>query len=130
MGLVSRETTGAVWVICLCADWCHLCRDYRDVMNTMARHFSAFKFAWLDIEDNAALVDDLDIETFPTLVVADAAGLLFFGALTPQAPVLKRLLESLAAYAGKRQAHTAATQALLQALPAQPQLHLSSPENP
>ncbi|MBI2726755.1 MAG: thioredoxin [Polaromonas sp.] len=122
-----------VWVICLCADWCHLCRDYREVIDTVARGltgFRGFQFAWLDIEDHAGMVGEMDIETFPTLLVADAAGMLFFGALTPQASILRRLLESLAGAAPKRQPHTAATQSLVQALPAQPQLHLRSPENP
>ncbi|MES1980298.1 MAG: thioredoxin family protein [Pseudomonadota bacterium] len=131
--LFPDEFPDTVWVICLCADWCHLCRDYREVIDAAAHGlagFRGFQFAWLDIEDHAALVGDMDIETFPTLLVADAAGILFFGALTPQASILRRLLESLAGAASRRQPHTAATRSLVQALPTHPALHLRPPENP
>ncbi len=113
-----------VWVACLCADWCGLCRDYRVVLEGIAESFTALRFAWLDIEDHAELVGDMDIETFPTLLVADEAGILFFGPLTPQAQTLKRLLQSLEDPSAKRQMHTAASQSLFQALPAHPQLHI------
>ena len=84
-----------VWVVCLCAEWCGLCRDYEAVFAQMAKRFPAFRFVWLDIEDQAELVGDMDVETFPTLLMADAQGSRFFGPLTPQAHTLSRLLESL-----------------------------------
>ena len=56
-----------VWVVCLCAEWCGLCRDYEAVFAQMAQRFPAFRFVWLDIEDQAELVGDMDVETFPTL---------------------------------------------------------------
>lgn len=85
----------SAWVICLCADWCGLCRDYQAVFEQMAKRFPAFRFVWLDIEDQADLVGDLDVETFPTVLMADAQGIRFFGPLTPQAQTLSRLLDSL-----------------------------------
>ena len=85
----------SAWVICLCADWCGLCRDYQAVFEQMAKRFPAFRFVWLDIEDQAELVGDLDVETFPTVLMADAQGARFFGPLTPQAQTLSRLLDSL-----------------------------------
>ena len=53
----------------------------------------------LDIEDEADIAGDYDVETFPTLLLADAAGVRFLGPLLPQAPVLARLLASLQAAA-------------------------------
>jgi thioredoxin 1 len=85
-----------VWVICLCADWCGLCRDYQVVFAQMAKRYPAHKFAWLDIEDQADLVGDIEVATFPTLLLVDAQGTRFFGPLTPQASTLARLLDSLA----------------------------------
>lgn len=84
-----------IWVICLCAEWCGLCRDYEAVFAQMAQRFPAFRFVWLDIEDQAELVGDMDVETFPTLLMVDRQGSRFFGPLTPQAHTLSRLLESL-----------------------------------
>jgi thioredoxin 1 len=108
------------WVICLCADWCGLCRDYNLVFTQMAARYPASRFAWLDIEDQADLVGDIEVETFPTLLVADAGGTRFLGPLTPQAPTLSRLLDSLA-QPGRATPHLPSTRALLQALQAAPQ---------
>lgn len=85
------------WVVCLCADWCGTCRDYRPVFDQVAAAHPGMPFLWLDIEDQAALVGDLDIETFPTLLIADGAALRFAGPLLPHAGTLARLLDSLEA---------------------------------
>lgn len=113
------------WVICLCADWCGLCRDYRTVLASIAERHPELRFVWLDIEDQSDLVGDLDIETFPTLLVADGQGVQFLGPLTPHAETLARLLVSLQAPGAQRQAHGPVTQQLLQALPARPEFWLA-----
>ncbi|MDB5884083.1 MAG: hypothetical protein JWR74_254 [Polaromonas sp.] len=81
-------------VVCLCAEWCGLCRDYETLFAQMAARYPAMRFAWLDIETHADLVGDLEVETFPTVLMADARGMHFFGALTPQPGTLLRLLDS------------------------------------
>ena len=120
----APEASSAVsdsWVICLCADWCGLCRDYQMVFALMAKRYPAFKFVWLDIEDQSELVGDLEVETFPTLLLADAQGSRFFGPLTPQADTLARLLDSLARSSLQVTPHAAAAQQLLQRLQTAPQ---------
>ncbi len=87
----------------------------------MAARYPACRFAWLDIEDQADLVGDVEVETFPTLLLADAAGTRFFGALTPQAQTLSRLLDSLARSSLQAAPHLPAVQRLLQALRAAPE---------
>ena len=109
------------WVICLCADWCGLCRDYAEVFAQMAARYPGSRFAWLDIEDEAELVGDIDVETFPTLLVADAGGTRFLGPLMPQAQTLARLLDSLAQPSQLATPHSLSTQALLRGLAAAPQ---------
>jgi thiol-disulfide isomerase/thioredoxin len=84
------------WVICLCADWCGLCRDYQQVFAQAQARYPLSRFVWLDIEDQADWVGDIDVETFPTLLIADAQGPRFFGPVTPQLQTLSRLLDSLA----------------------------------
>ena len=113
------------WVICLCADWCGLCRDYQDMFANMAARYPAFKFAWLDIEDQADLVGDMDVETFPTLLLADAEGTRFFGPLTPQPHTLLRLLDSLESSSLQAAPHLPVTQQLLRALQAAPEHWIS-----
>ncbi|MEP6772736.1 MAG: thioredoxin family protein [Polaromonas sp.] len=110
----------ARWVVCLCADWCGLCRDYESVFSDMARRYPDHRFVWLDIEDRADLVGDIEVETFPTLLVADAGGTKFFGPLAPHAQTLSRLLDSLTDPAAEAMPHSPLIHALLQALEAAP----------
>ena len=92
-------------VVCLCAAWCRTCEQYAETLQAVLADFSARGLAaapprWIDIEDEAELLDDLDVQTFPTLLVHDGARLLFAGALTPQPQALQRLLQGLAGRAG------------------------------
>lgn len=116
----SPPDIGTRWVVCLCADWCGLCRDYSELFTEMAARYPGSRFAWLDIEDHAELVGDIEVETFPTLLVADAGGTRFLGPLTPHAQTLARLLDSLA-QESRATPHLPSTQALLQALQSAPQ---------
>ncbi|MGJ7507743.1 thioredoxin family protein [Variovorax sp. GT1P44] len=86
---------GPPWVVCLCAEWCGACREYRPLFEQVARAHPAFRFAWVDVEDHADIADDFDVETFPTMLVADAAGTRFLGPLLPHAETLSRLLGAL-----------------------------------
>lgn len=98
------SAVGPWWVVCLCAQWCGTCRDYRAVFEQLAGVHPAVRFVWIDIEDEAEVAGDLDVETFPTLLIADGQAARFLGPLLPQAPVLSRLIESLQAGSGAPQA--------------------------
>ena len=119
------DGTTPAWVVCLCADWCVLCRDYRIALKAVAARHSQWRFAWVDIEDHAALVGDLDIETFPTLLIADRAGVRFLGPLAPQADNLARLLTSDLKVQATSAADAVLIEGLLQCLPSMPELWLA-----
>lgn len=53
------------------------------------------RFIWLDIEDEAALVGDIDVENFPTLAVFRGDLPVFFGGCLPQQAVIARLIAAL-----------------------------------
>jgi thiol-disulfide isomerase/thioredoxin len=81
-------------VACLCAEWCGTCREYRAVFDAAeARHAEDARFGWVDVEDEPDVPGALDIETFPTLLIARGDVVLFYGPLTPQAGVLARTIE-------------------------------------
>jgi thioredoxin 1 len=85
-------------VVCLCAGWCGVCRDYRATFDTAATEFgnsvsARAVFSWFDIEDDAALLDEVDVENFPTLLIARGQRTLFFGTITPQPATLARLVQ-------------------------------------
>ncbi|KQB58529.1 MULTISPECIES: thioredoxin family protein [Acidovorax] len=96
----AAAAPGGWWAVCLCAAWCGTCGIYRPLFNELARAHPEVRFEWVDIEDESDLAGDLDVETFPTLLIADGQRALFLGPLLPQAPVLARLLASLQAAPG------------------------------
>jgi hypothetical protein len=49
---------------------------------------------WVDVEDQAALVDGVDVDNFPTVLIASGEGPRFFGPLTPQPDILARLVQA------------------------------------
>ena len=89
-GLKSRWT-----VICLCAEWCGSCRDYRREFVARAALASDAAHAWVDIEDESDWLGDIEIETFPTLLVLRDEQPLFFGPVLPHIALIERTLKSL-----------------------------------
>jgi hypothetical protein len=88
----------ALHVACLCAAWCRTCDAYAAVfesaMTTLRLQAPSLQAHWIDIEDEAEWLGDLDIETFPTLVVVAGGQLRFAGPLTPQPETLQRVLRA------------------------------------
>jgi hypothetical protein len=83
-------------VTCLCALWCDSCVAYREGFFALATHFPQARFRWLDIEEDAEALGDLEVENFPTILVERDGARLFYGPLPPQHEHLRRLLEALA----------------------------------
>jgi thiol-disulfide isomerase/thioredoxin len=81
-------------VACLCAQWCGTCRDYRALFEPLQAEFAAAQFVWVDIEDQADLVDPVEVDNFPTLLVVADGRARFFGTLTPHIDTLRRILQT------------------------------------
>lgn len=82
-------------VACLCAQWCGVCRDYEPLFDAVSRAFEGrAEFAMIDIEEDEEVLGDLDVETFPTLLIARGEQVMFFGSVTPQEGSLRRLVQS------------------------------------
>jgi thioredoxin-like negative regulator of GroEL len=92
---MAEAASSSWWVIALCAEWCNVCRDWRATFNEVAASRPDLKFAWVDIEDEADAMGDVDVETFPTVLVSRNAEPLFLGPVQPSAAQLSRLLASL-----------------------------------
>ena len=82
-------------VVCLCAAWCDTCEEFRATFSRLERAHPGARFCWIDIEDDAALVGDVDIENFPTLAVFRDGKPLFYGVTLPQEGVVARTLSSV-----------------------------------
>lgn len=52
------------------------------------------RWHWIDIEDDAELLGEVDVETFPTLIVVAPDAVRFAGPLLPHADTLRRVLRA------------------------------------
>ena len=102
------------WAICLCAEWCRVCGEYRVLFDALAQVLPQTRFVWVDVEDEDEVAGDLDVETFPTLLIADGTHARFLGPLLPQGPVLARLLASLQTEPSSAQAVSPLAQAVFE----------------
>lgn len=98
-----------LWVACLCADWCGSCRDYQERFEQVGRGFPGAQFVWVDIEDQADLVDPIEVDNFPTVLVVVDDAVHFFGSITPQMETLQRLVRAQLDAAPAVPAHPAVT---------------------
>jgi len=90
----------SILVVCLCAEWCGVCRDFRSRFEQVQARFPQAQFLWIDVEDEADLLHPLDVEDFPTLLLAVGDAPRFFGPVTPQLEMLERLIRAQTGSAG------------------------------
>ncbi len=83
------------WIVaCLCAGWCDVCKQYRAGFEALAAEFPDVQFTWIDIEDQADLVGDLDVENFPTILMQRGNIVAFYGTMLPEPRQVARLLSA------------------------------------
>lgn len=91
---LSTSALPSLLVACLCAQWCRTCDDYRPLFEQLQKEFAHARFQWIDIEDEADLVDPIEVENFPTILIAAAGKAGFFGTVTPHIDTLRRLIQA------------------------------------
>jgi thioredoxin 1 len=90
---IAQALAGPDWVVaCLCAAWCGTCGSYRALFEQMAARHPDMHFVWIDIEDQADVVGDLDVDNFPTLLIQRHEVVAFFGTMLPDVGLAERLL--------------------------------------
>ena len=92
---LARALDEGRWVVaCLCAAWCDVCKQYRPGFEALAAEYPEQQFVWIDIEDQADLVGDLDVENFPTILIQHRDIVAFYGTMLPEPRQVSRLLEA------------------------------------
>jgi thiol-disulfide isomerase/thioredoxin len=94
MTIPNSTAPASALVVCLCAEWCGVCRDYRAIFAQVQAQFPQFQWLWIDVEDEADLLHPLAVENFPTLLLAVGTEPRFFGPLPPQPALLERLIRA------------------------------------
>ena len=109
---IAAAIAGDRWVVaCLCAAWCGTCGGYRAAFEGLAARHPDKVFVWIDIEDQADVVGDLDVENFPTLLVQREDTVAFFGTMLPDPAVAERLVQAQAELAPAELARLAGSSA-------------------
>jgi thioredoxin 1 len=94
---IGTAGDGAPWLVaCLCAAWCRTCNEYRPTFAAAAHAHPDMRFAWIDIEDHSDALGPLalDIDDFPTLLIARGSALRFLGPVLPHGETLLRTIEA------------------------------------
>lgn len=92
--VLAELIDGRPVIACLCAAWCDTCSSYRAVFETLAQRHLDKCFLWIDIEDRSDIVGELDIDSFPTLLIQRGDLVAFFGAILPDPGLLHRLVQA------------------------------------
>jgi thioredoxin-like negative regulator of GroEL len=94
---VAAALHGDGWIVaCLCAAWCGTCSSYRAAFDGLAARHPDKTFVWIDVEDQAGVVGDLDVDNFPTLLLQRGDAVAFFGTMLPDVGVADRLIQAQA----------------------------------
>ena len=81
------------WVVaCLCAEWCRSCREYRACFESFRPREGAVRLAWIDIESNDRILEDIDVDGLPTLLVGNGTEVVFAGPVIPRIEILQGLV--------------------------------------
>ncbi|NHZ96114.1 thioredoxin family protein [Massilia sp. CCM 8734] len=92
---IAQALGGERWIVaCLCAAWCGTCASYRAAFDGLAARHPDKHFIWIDIEDQAEVVGDLDVDNFPTLLIQRHDMVTFFGTMLPDPALAERLIQA------------------------------------
>lgn len=92
---LAASLNGDGWIVaCLCAAWCDVCCEYRASFEELAARHPDKHFVWVDIEDQAEVVGEMDVDNFPTLLIQRGDTIAFYGTVQPDWRQANRLLQS------------------------------------
>jgi thioredoxin 1 len=91
----SDDADRTLTVACLCAAWCDTCNQFRPAFDAIALSRPASRFIWLDIEDDAEACGEVDVDNFPTLLIARDGSVLHFGVSLPHQAAVARLIDAM-----------------------------------
>jgi thioredoxin 1 len=95
--IASRWTDERTAVVTLCAAWCDTCAEFRETLERIAAARPETLFIWLDIEDDAEICGDIDVENFPALAIYRGGRVLHYGVSLPQEGAVARLIDEVGA---------------------------------
>jgi len=91
----SSDPSHCLTIWCLCAEWCVICREFKPVFLNLQSAHPQHQWRWIEIEDHDEALSDIDIKSFPSIVIASSTGQwCFAGAIEPRIDTLFRMVRS------------------------------------
>lgn len=81
-------------VACLCAAWCDTCKSFRAQFERWSASHPELAFVWIDVEDNADVIGDFEVDNFPTLLLQTGQYVTYYGSIAPDIGIAERLLQN------------------------------------
>ena len=92
---IQARLTADTWAVaCLCAAWCDVCQEFRERFAEIAAKHPDKLMLWIDVEDEADIVGDFEVENFPTLLIQRGNRVAFYGPIEPDAGSTDRLIKA------------------------------------
>lgn len=80
-------------IISLCADWCDNCDEWKSQFISLTLAEKQHKI-WLDIDDHADMIADIDTSILPVLVIYKTNKIAFCGAVRPDLVTVSTLIRA------------------------------------
>ena len=90
----TADSLTDIRVVCLCAAWCGVCREFDPAFTALAQSHPHASFHWVDVEDQADWVDALEVDNFPTLLIQHEDNVAFFGTVLPDGGLAHRMVQA------------------------------------
>lgn len=92
---IQAQLTPDTWTVaCLCAAWCDVCQEFRERFAEIATKHPDKLMLWIDVEDEADIVGDFEVENFPTLLIQQGERVAFYGPIEPDTGSTDRLIKA------------------------------------
>ena len=77
-------------LVIFCAAWCGVCRDLNKTWLTQPSNLN-MQMHWVDIDDHADQLENLEFESFPYIATFKNKKLSFFGTVLPNITVIEKI---------------------------------------
>jgi thiol-disulfide isomerase/thioredoxin len=89
------DSPSSLTIWCLCAEWCVICREFKSTFLNLQSVHPKHQWRWIEIEDHDEALSDIDIQGFPSVVIASSKSQwCFAGTIEPRTDTLLRIVRA------------------------------------
>lgn len=96
--IISSINADKPLVVCLCAQWCNNCEDWKKEFQLLSEERGDSCFVWLDIDEHPDMVAEVDLDTLPVLAIYKNEDIAFLGPVRPDKTTIETLINGARAH--------------------------------